>query len=64
MIIPGQKYEIDYCWSGIMGFNNDKKPEGKKISDRITFALSCNGMGIALSSFVAREIAAGTAFNI
>ncbi len=64
MIIPGQKYEIDYCWSGIMGFNYDKKPEGKKISDRITFALSCNGMGIALSSFVAREIAAGTALNI
>ena len=56
MIIPCQKYEIDYCWSGIMGFNDDKKPEIKKISDRIIFALSCNGMGIALSSFVAEEI--------
>ncbi len=56
MILPGQKYEIDYTWSGIMGFNYSKEPEIKKISDKITFALSCNGMGIALSPYVAREI--------
>jgi glycine/D-amino acid oxidase-like deaminating enzyme len=56
LILPGQKYEIDFCWSGIMGFNESRKPQIKKISDRIIFALSCNGMGIALSSFVAKEI--------
>ena len=50
------KDEIDFTWSGIMGFNELKKPEIKKISDRITFAMSCNGMGIALSSFIAKEI--------
>lgn len=56
MIIPGQQYEIDSYWSGIMGFNELKKPEIRKITDRILFALSCNGMGIALSSYIAKEI--------
>lgn len=56
LIIPDQIFEIDYTWSGIMGFNELKKPEIKNISDRITFAMSCNGMGIALSSFTGREI--------
>lgn len=56
MILPGKEYEIDSYWSGIMGFTESKEPEIKKTSDRIIFALSCNGMGIALSSFVAKEI--------
>lgn len=56
MIIPDQNFEIDFTWSGIMGFNELKKPEIKNISDRITFAMSCNGMGIALSSFIGKEI--------
>ena len=56
VILPGQDYEIDYNWSGIMGFNDSKKPEIKKISDRIVAAISCNGMGIALSSFIAKKI--------
>ncbi|MEO8210202.1 MAG: FAD-dependent oxidoreductase [bacterium] len=56
IILPNQKYEIDFCWAGIMGFNELKKPEIKKISDRIIFALSCNGMGIALSSFISKQI--------
>lgn len=56
MILPNQKHEIDYSWSGIMGFNKSKDNEIKKISDRITFAMSCNGMGIALSSYVAKDL--------
>lgn len=56
MIFPGQCYQIDFSWSGIMGFNDLKKPEVKKVTDRIIVALSCNGMGIALSSFIAKEI--------
>jgi len=56
IILPGQKHEIDYSWSGIMGFNDLKKPEIRKFTDRIIAALSCNGMGIALSSFIAKEI--------
>ena len=56
IILPGQNFEVDCNWSGIMGFNDSKRPEIKKISDRITTAISCNGMGIALSSFVAKNI--------
>ena len=56
VILPGQKYEIDYDWSGIMGFNASKKPEINKVSDRIVSAISCNGMGIALSSSIAKKI--------
>jgi len=58
IILPDQDYEIDSAWTGIMGFNDLKKPEIKKITDRIIFALSCNGMGIALSPHIAKEIAA------
>jgi len=56
VILPGMEYEVDYSWSGIMGFNDSKRPEIKQISDRITAAISCNGMGIALSSFIAKKI--------
>ena len=57
IILPGNHFETDYCWTGIMGFNDHKQPEIKNISDRITFAMSCNGMGIALSSYISKEIA-------
>ena len=56
VILPGIDYEIDYCWTGIMGFSGNKQPFVAKVSDRIISALSCNGMGIALSSVVAEEI--------
>ena len=56
IILPDDHYEIDYTWSGIMAFNELKKPEIKMVSDRIFFALSCNGMGVALSPFIAKEI--------
>lgn len=57
IILPSHEYEIDYFWTGIMGFNKTKVPEIKRLSDRITFAISCNGMGIALSSYIAKELA-------
>ena len=56
IILPSQKYEIDYSWSGIMGFNDSKRPEIVSISDRIVSAVSCNGMGIALSSYIAKKV--------
>jgi glycine/D-amino acid oxidase-like deaminating enzyme len=56
VILPDINYEIDYCWTGIMGFSGNKQPFVSKISDRIISALSCNGMGIALSSVVAEEV--------
>lgn len=56
IILPGQRYEIEDMWTGIMGFTENKLPKIQKISDNVTAAVSCNGMGIALSSYIAREI--------
>lgn len=56
IILPNQEYEVDCCWTGIMGFNDKRIPEIKKISDRTIMAISCNGMGVALSSYVGKEV--------
>ena len=56
MILPGVKYKIADIWTGIMGFTENKLPEIKVIDENTIAALSCNGMGIALSSYIAREI--------
>lgn len=56
MILPGVKYEIADKWTGIMGFTENKLPEIKTIDSSTIAALSCNGMGIALSGYIAREI--------
>ena len=56
IILPNQKYEVDYSWSGIMAFTENKLSMIENISDRITCLISCNGMGIALSSYIADKI--------
>ncbi|MEO6693826.1 MAG: FAD-dependent oxidoreductase [Ignavibacteria bacterium] len=56
MILPGQEFEIDSTWSGIMGFTENKLPLIEKLSDRIVCIISCNGMGVALASWVAERI--------
>ena len=56
MILPGVKYKIADKWTGIMGFTENKLPEIKVIDSSTIAALSCNGMGIALSGYIAREI--------
>ena len=56
IILPNQSYEIEDMWTGIMGFTDNKLPLIRKIGDNITAAISCNGMGIALSSYIAKEI--------
>lgn len=48
--------EIEYRWSGIMGFTNDKLPLIKHLSGRITAFVSCNGMGVALAPVIAEGI--------
>ncbi len=55
-ILPEQSFDVDYCWSGIMGFTEDKQPLVKKISERITAVVACNGMGVALSPVIAETI--------
>jgi glycine/D-amino acid oxidase-like deaminating enzyme len=57
VILPGQKFEIDYWWSGIMGFGEDITPIVKQVEPNIFCAVRCNGMGVAMGSLVGEEVA-------
>lgn len=55
-LLPNQAFQIDYRWSGIMGFTKDKQPVVKKISERVTAVAACNGMGVALTPVITEGI--------
>ncbi len=57
VILPGQPFEIDYWWSGIMGFGEDISPIVKEVKPNIFCAVRCNGMGVAMGSLVGEEVA-------
>jgi len=57
MILPNQDFEIDYWWSGIMGFGDDISPIVKQVEPNIYCAVRCNGMGVAMGSLVGEEVA-------
>lgn len=57
MILPGQEPEIDYWWSGIMGFGEELSPIIKQLHPNIFCAVRCNGMGVAMGSLVGEEVA-------
>jgi hypothetical protein len=57
MILPGQNTEIDYWWSGIMGFGGELSPIVKQVEPNIFCAVRCNGMGVAMGSLVGEEVA-------
>jgi len=56
-IIPGQKPKIEYRWSGVMGFGKDLKPIVKEVSPGLFCAVRCNGMGVAMGSLLAEQVA-------
>jgi gamma-glutamylputrescine oxidase len=57
VILPGRQFEIDYWWSGIMGFGEDISPIVKEVEPNIFCAVRCNGMGVAMGSLVGEEVA-------
>jgi gamma-glutamylputrescine oxidase len=57
VILPGQHTEIDYWWSGIMGFGEEITPIVKQVQPNIFCAVRCNGMGVAMGSLVGEEVA-------
>ena len=57
MILPGQRIEVDYWWSGIMGFGEEMSPIVKQIAPGAYCAVRCNGMGVAMGSLVGEEVA-------
>jgi glycine/D-amino acid oxidase-like deaminating enzyme len=57
VILPGQNFEIDCWWSGIMGFGEDISPIVKQVEPKVFCAVRCNGMGVAMGSLVGEEVA-------
>ncbi|RKR81356.1 glycine/D-amino acid oxidase-like deaminating enzyme [Mucilaginibacter gracilis] len=57
VILPHQHFEIDYWWSGIMGFGEGVKPIIKQVQPNVFCAVKCNGMGVAMGSLVGEEVA-------
>lgn len=56
-ILPGQSFEVDQRWSGIMGVGKQKKPIVERISKNIFYSLRLGGMGVAIGSQVGKELA-------
>ncbi|GGH09625.1 NAD(P)/FAD-dependent oxidoreductase [Mucilaginibacter phyllosphaerae] len=57
VILPGRNAEIDYWWSGIMGFGDEISPIVKQLEPNIFCAVRCNGMGVAMGTLVGEEVA-------
>jgi len=57
VILPSHDFEVDYWWSGIMGFGEDISPIVKQVEPNIFCAVRCNGMGVAMGSLVGEEVA-------
>ena len=59
IILPETAVEIEQYWQGIMAFSDDKKPIIMPLNNSVTYVMACNGMGVALSPFVAKVAVAG-----
>ena len=55
-MMPKHSYQVDYRWSGVMGFTENKQPLIKPVGERVTAVVICNGMGVALSPMMAEQI--------
>lgn len=57
VIIPGQKFEVEHRWAGIMGVGSEKKPIIQHYSDNVICAVRMGGMGVAIGSLVGEQAA-------
>lgn len=57
MILPKEKVEVEYRWSGIMGVGQTKQPIIRWHSKNILMAVRMGGMGVAIGSWVGEEVA-------
>jgi glycine/D-amino acid oxidase-like deaminating enzyme len=56
IIIPDQNYTIDYRWSGIMGMGDSKDVIVKELNPGLFCAVRFGGMGVALGSYIGKEV--------
>lgn len=57
IILPGTPFSIEYRWSGIMAFGPTKYPIVKAFSQKVFGAFRMGGMGVALGSEIAAQVA-------
>lgn len=57
VILPNTDWEFEMEWSGIMAFGKELAPIVKQVSPNIFCAVRCNGMGVAIGSILAEEVA-------
>jgi gamma-glutamylputrescine oxidase len=57
IILPGQSFEIDQRWSGIMGVGPQKKPIIKQLSENVYCGIRLGGMGVAIGSLIGNDLA-------
>src|SRR5690606_2341656 len=58
IIIPGTAFEVEHRWAGIMAFGKNKQPIIRAFSRSVFGAFRFGGMGVALGSEAARQLAA------
>jgi len=56
IIIPDRNYTIDYRWSGIMGMGDSKDVIVKELNPGLFCAVRFGGMGVALGSYIGKEV--------
>jgi len=56
-ILPGTNFRIANRWAGIMAFGKEKKPIVKGFGKHVFGAFRMSGMGVALASEVAAQLA-------
>jgi len=57
VILPGRVTKVAFRWSGIMAFGDSKQPVIGKFGNNVFGAFRLGGMGVALGSQVARDLA-------
>lgn len=55
-ILPGQAFEIETAWSGIMAMGKEKLPIVKTINSHLSCCVRMSGMGVALGPVLSDEV--------
>lgn len=64
IIVPDRSVEIDMRWAGVMAFTHNKQPMVVEVDTGVVAAVTCNGMGVALASRTAADVAAVVLHNV
>lgn len=64
IIVPERSAEVDMRWAGVMAFTKNKQPMVVEVDAGVVAAVTCNGMGVALASRTAADVAAVVLHNV